>query len=328
VDSHPGPCYNGWCMDARPLEGGPTAVAQTNQPFTLVTGQLWKISGMQSALNRKFLTTLAYVGRSPLVDVSGPSSIIGTGVQGSYTYCYALLAGECQPGSAIGDVYVNAPYVSYPYCYYPGIANQDDNTNSICIADLGAYTGNIVQWGYTQHDVVGAGFRRLGPNYSRWNQQDTYWNTDVTPSGFLVASRVRWLDGVRYEDLMTVLPPYPPTDAVARNTFLPVSVTINPPAGLPVVSAIVEFGYAENGGPASYYCTSRQETCVAAGAAINQTTPFYFEQSESYSGVPCAIGCTVTVPALSQRVLYYRWKYLSNSGQIVGYSQARVVVTP
>jgi hypothetical protein len=127
---------------------------------------------------------------------------------------------------------------------------------------------------------------------------------------------------------MTILPPYPASDGVARFTFLPVPVAIDPPAGLPAQSVIVEFGYAENGSPESYYCTSRQETCVAASGGINQTAPFYFEQSETYSGVPCATGCTVTVPALSQRVLYYRWKYLSGSGQVVSSSQVHVVVTP
>ncbi len=324
VDTHPGPCFSGWCMDARPMEGGVTmAVGQTNQPFTQATGQLWKISGAQLILNRKFLSTMAYVGRNALVDVSGPFSLLSGGPQDSYKYCYAFIAGECQPGSAAGDVYVNAPYVSYPYCYYPGIAQQDDDTNAICIGDLGAYTGNIAQLGYTQHDVIGAGIRRLGPNYSRWNQQDTYWNSDVTPSGLLMASRVRWLDGIRNEDLMTVLPPYPVPDGVARDSFLAVPVTINPPAGLGVQSAIVEFGYAENGGP----CTSRQEACVAATSTINPAQPFYFENTENYSGLPCAKNCVITIPALSQRVLYYDIKYLDALGNTLGISPIQVTVT-
>ncbi len=328
VDAHPGPCFSGWCMDARPMEGGVTSVGQTGLPFKQVTGQLWKVSGaLSGGLNRKILSTMAYVGRNSLVDISGPSSLLSGGPQDSYKYCYALIAGECQPGSAAGNIFVNAPYVSYPYCYYPGIANQDDDTNAICIGDLGAYTGNIAQFGYTQHDVVGAGFRRLGPNYSKWNQQDTYWNSDVTPSGFLMATRVRWLDGVRYEDLMTILPPYPAPDGVARNSFLPVPVTVVAPSGLGVQSAIVEFGYAENGDPGSFYCTSRQEPCVAVASAINTAVPFYFENTENYSGVPCAQSCTITIPALSQRVLYYRIKYLDASGNTLGTSTAQGAAT-
>ena len=127
---------------------------------------------------------------------------------------------------------------------------------------------------------------------------------------------------------MTIFPPYPSQDGVARNTFIPEPVAIDPPPGSGVQSAIVEFGYAENGDPGSYYCTSRQETCVAASASVNTATPFYFEQSESYSGVPCGTGCTITIPAFSQRALYYRWKYLGSSGQVVESSNVHAVLTP
>ena len=325
VDTHPGPCLNGWCMDARPMDGG---TFETLNPFVQVSGQLWKSTGAQSILNRKLLPTMAYAGRFSLVDVSGPNSVIGSGSQDSYKYCYVSVAGECQPGSSIGDVYVNAPYVSYPSCSYPGVAQQSDDTNAICIGPLGAYTGNIVQYGVTQHDLTGAGFRRLGPNYSTWNQQNVFWSVAVTPNGALMESWVRWLDGVAHEDLITIFPPYPTQDAVARNTFIPVPVVIDPPPGSGVQSAIVEFGYAENGDPGNFYCTSRQETCVAASASVSTAPPFYFEQSETFSGVPCATGCTITIPAFSQRALYYRWKYLGSPGQVVESSKVHVVITP
>jgi hypothetical protein len=325
VDSHPGPCFNTWCMDARPMDGGSIG---TLNPFVQVSGQLWMSTGAQSILNRKLLPTMAYVGRFALVDVSGPGSVIGSGPQDSYEYCYVSVAGECQPGSPVGAVYVNAPYISYPSCAYPGIANQSDDTNAICIGSLGAYTGNIVQYGVIQHDLTGAGFRRLGPNYSTWNQQNVFWNVAVTPNSALIESWARWLDGVAHEDLITVLPPYPSQDGVTRNTFIPVPVVVDPPPGGGVQSAIVEFGYAENGDPGSFYCTSRQEACVAASGSVNTATPFYFEQSESYSGVPCATGCTIAIPAFSQRAVYYRWKYLGSSGQVVESSKVHVVLTP
>lgn len=334
VDSHPGPCFNLICLDGRPFLGGgssypisSTTLGTPNTPFQPVSGQLWKTSGAQSVLNRKYLTTFAYAGRWPLVDISGAGSLIGAGAQDSYKYCYAIAAGECVAGSSPGDVYVNAPFVDYPYCYYPGIANPTDDALSICIGDLGAFMANLVEYSVAMQDNFGAAQRRLGPNYAKWNQFDVYWNGFMSPNGGLMGSQVRWMDGVRTEDLLTVLPPFPEPDGISRNNFVPVNLKIDPPRALPVQSAIVEFGYVENGGAANYYCTSRQETCVATGATVNQAAPFNYEQTESYTPAPCSNGCTIAIPALSGRALYYRWKYLGASGQVIGTSQAHVILT-
>lgn len=330
-ESHPGPCFTSVCLDGRPLLGGsstaPATLGSAGAPFQQVSGQLWKVSGAQSVINRKYLTTIAYAGRWPLVDVSGASSVIGTGPQDSYKYCYVVAAGECVAGSAPGDVYVNAPYVDYPYCFYPGFATQDDDTLSICIGDVGTYTGDLVQYSVANSDIAGAALRALGPNYAKWNEFDAYWNAFMAPSAGVMGSQVRWYDGVRTDDLMTVLPPFPAPDGVARNTFLPVTLTIHPPRTSPAQSAIVEFGYVENGSAANYYCTSRQETCVATGSSVNTSHPFTFEQSEGYTPAPCATGCTITIPALSGRALYYRWKYLGSTGQVVETSQTHVLLT-
>jgi hypothetical protein len=222
---------------------------------------------------------------------------------------------------------VNAPFVSKAYCDYPGIAVQGDDTNSICIGPLGAYTGAMVQFGTTRNDATGATIRRLGSLFARWNQHGVFWNASTTTTGELLFSQVRWLDGLRHEDIVTVLPPYPASDSIARNTFIPIEVRI-PSQGGAGTRAIVEFGYGENGEAGQFYCTSRQEACVAASSGVNQGSPFYFAQSETYAGVPCAAGCTVTIPALSQRVLYYRWKQRNALGQVTAVSETRAVVTP
>jgi hypothetical protein len=93
-------------------------------------------------------------------------------------------------------------------------------------------------------------------------------------------------------------------------------------------NVVVEFGYAENGSADSFFCTSRQEACVAASSSVNQALPFYYGQSETYRGVRCGAQCTVEVPALSQRILYYRWKHLDASGAVVAVSDTRATVTP
>jgi hypothetical protein len=313
VDSHPGPCTNQWCSDGRPYDGGTdnvgTPLGTAGTPFTNVTGQLWKLAGGGTNLLPKFLNTFAYVGRSALVDVSGPSSSIPTDATGAYTYCVALHAGECRAGSSVNDVFVNAPYVSYGYCQYPGIANQADDTNAICIGPLGASAGNVTQFGLVQ-DSTGAAQRRLGPAFSRWNQQNVFWNMSITPTGQIGFSPVRWLDGVRGENILTVLPQYRTGDTVDRSTFIPINVTV-PTPGDSGVNAEVEFWYTEDGG----FCTSRQEACAVAASTI-QAVPWYWE-SETFSRASCASGCTITVPALSQRVLYYRVKRYSTGGSLI-----------
>jgi hypothetical protein len=327
VDSHPGPCLNSSCFDARPMNGGLTGIGSAAAPFFNVGGQLWRGSGGQT-LNRKFLTTMAYAGRFPLVDISGPGSLIGLDSVDSYKYCIAMAANECHPGAAAGDVYVNAPFISTPYCSYPGMAVQGDDTNPICIGDLGAYTGNLAQIGVSTQDIYGTYSRRLGPAYSRWNQHAVYWNSQSPPNGRLLFSQVRWLDGVRHENIITILPPLPQPDGVARGTFVPVRVPIPPPPGPAAKSAVVEFGYLENGGPRTFFCTSRQENCVATQDAIDPANPFAFAQTENYSGTIYAPGAAITIPALSQRILYYRFRYLGLSGQTVAIGATQIAAVP
>lgn len=329
VDSHPGPCLASWCLDARPMFGGMGVNPSNASTYTNVAGQLWKATAAQTAglLNRKFLTTMAYSGRFPLVDVSGPGSTLGNGAADSFKYCYVLAAGECVSGSNAGELYVNSPFVSSPYCYYPGIALPADDVNSICIGDLGALTGNIVQVGAAQQDLMGTSNRRLGPLYERWNQFYVYWNVESTPNGQLMFSNARWLDGVRHEDLVSILPPYGGAGSLARNTFVGTPVKLTPPVNRGIDNAIIEFGYAENGDPNSFFCTSRQESCVATANAIG-ASPFFFEQTEQYKGQVCSSTCVVMVPALSQHILYYRWKYRDKSGNTLLTSSTNVIAVP
>jgi hypothetical protein len=336
VDSHPGPCFGTTCFDARPIDGGYSVGSSGGSPilgnsahqFTPVTGQLWRFSGANTVLHRKILPTFAFVGRNPLVDISGPSSLIGTTSVNQFTYCYANVAGECYSGSNVGDVYVNAPHVQYPWCWYPGIANQPDDITSICVGDLGGQTANVLEFSATGNDWTGTTTRRLGPAYSRYNQMNVFWNLIAGPSLSFLGNYGRWLEGVRSDVLLSSLPPMPQPDSISRNAFVPVGLTLAPPSGVPVASAIVEFGYAENGSAQSFYCTSRQETCVASSRTINAATPFFYEQTERFTAVPCASGCTITVPVLSQHVLYYQWKYFGGSGQVVATSQIRAVAVP
>ena len=90
--------------------------------------------------------------------------------------------------------------------------------------------------------------------------------------------------------------------------------------GVGLVSA--EFGYAEFNGK----CTTRQETCLANSATIG-AVPFQFA-GENTDGMPCAGKCTLAIPAVSQRVLYYRVKYRNGANVVVGETPEQAVIVP
>jgi hypothetical protein len=127
---------------------------------------------------------------------------------------------------------------------------------------------------------------------------------------------------VHSEIMVGKIPPFPDEDTANRGTFVPTPVQVaSVRAGTDNV--VVEFGY----GP-EFRCTARRESCVATGTGlVNETTPFYFA-SETYAGRPCASGCSVTVPALPHRVLYYRVRYRAQSGAAIAEGGTQIAVTP
>ena len=124
---------------------------------------------------------------------------------------------------------------------------------------------------------------------------------------------------------MALMPPFPALDSVSRASFEPVSIAIKPPAGLSVNNAIVQFGYQEYAQGGVPYCTTRLDACFANSAAVSSGTAPFLYGSESPAGLPCASSCTVAVPAISQRILYYQIQYRSASGAVLAVSPWQVV---
>jgi hypothetical protein len=108
---------------------------------------------------------------------------------------------------------------------------------------------------------------------------------------------------------------------------------LTPPAGLAVNNAAIEFGYAENGEPGQFYCTSRQEKCLATTATV-PAVPFLFPSDgaggveSGVAGTSCTSGCSIAIPAISQRVLYYRVRYRDASNRTVATSQIETIAVP
>ncbi len=90
------------------------------------------------------------------------------------------------------------------------------------------------------------------------------------------------------------------------------------------VNARIRFGYTENGPPDSFFCTSRQEACVTD----EQATPFAYEKSDTLSPTSCASGCTIRVPAISGRVLYYQIQGVDDSGHVTYQGPRMTIAVP
>jgi hypothetical protein len=186
----------------------------------------------------------------------------------------------------------------------------------------------VVQVDGTRPDPRGVNFRLLSNALSKYhlddNDSNAYccWFPAPDLSGSVVfADAHPWTDG--YKQTITIgLPPWPASDSINRSTFVPLTVQAGSvPIG--TNNAVVQFGYSP-----TFYCTSRQEACVANGSGqVNETTPFYFA-SEAFTGIPCQSGCTITIPVLAQRVVYYRLQYRRADGSLVSSGPVQVGVTP
>jgi len=238
-----------------------------------------------------------WAGRRYLTDISGPVSLITDA--NPWTYCYAYAFAECRPAAAIGSLFVVLPVVdalsgSTTACWASQI-----NLSIPC-----AFSGPT-QSGQARQIYIGAsdggsqnqtyyGWLGMGPG-----QQEVYSNFVPTPDGRFGMFSGLMLNGYDTGIKMVQLPP-PPNDSISRSTFVPVQV------GCPVGSTcLVEFGYDEYGSDHvnKFYCTTRQENCRVAGAAINEPVPFSFASTDS--PVSPVSGVTL-VPALPNHMLYYR----------------------
>jgi hypothetical protein len=319
-------------FDNTPVQGGAIDPA-----FTPVTGQLYVAtpglatspddifgSGGVASINRKLMATGASCGSHPLIDLSGPGSSIVTDAPGSYTYCVARVKGECVSSSAVGQVYVNCPGVVWNHCSGSGIHGGTPLGvgNDICVGNLGAAANTIRQFTLDHTDFAGAFTRTLVSATSRLRMVAGFENNRLLPDNSWLLFRAEWLNYDREEMWMAKMPPYPTPDSINRGTFVPVILKLQPPEGISVDNAVVEFGYTEYSGN----CTSRHDPCVANSAAIG-APPFRFA-SENPPGMPCSSACTIAIPAISQRVLYYQVKYRDKSNHTLATGPYQAAAMP
>ena len=325
-------------FDNTPVQGG-----GGDPTFTPVTGQLYVAtpslvtdpddffgSGSTVGINRKLMAQGNSCGSHPLIDISGPAAAISTDVSGSYTSCFARTNGECYAGSTAGQVYVNCPGVVWNYCSGSGIHGGTPLGvgNDICVGNIAEDANAVRQFTMDRTDFAGAYTRTLVTATSRLRMVYGFENNRLLPDNSWLLMRADFLEYQRSDMWMAKMLPYPPPDSVVRSTFVPVALTLKPPAGLDVNNAIVQFGYQEYGAPQRINCTARNDACIATTSAVTTgNQPFVFA-SENSAGAACSAGCTITIPAVSQRILYYRVAYRAANNAVLAAGPVVAVVVP
>jgi hypothetical protein len=279
------------------------------------TTMVYKIP-IQSAMNQKITPLLVTAAPHVLfVDKSAPGSLIADADIGER--CTAFVAGECRPNSAIGDTFVAGRgwYTAYGQC----IANTS-TLGSPCAFGLWPGAGWAVQVRDTPVDLNNTGVRRLTLGFWTPPNHYSFSNWVATPDakwGIFAPNSVQQRAGAGQWFAMK-LPPWPVSaDNTNRTKFVPVPIRF--PAS-PGVRVRIAFGYAEDGDPENLYCTTRHETCWTSAAAT-AANPYVFA-SEAQHKVACDSGCTVSVPAIPGRILFYQVEHTNGSRTVTDPLQA------
>jgi len=315
-----------WFLDMTPFDGG--NVISDPSRITRISGQLYQYfqaPGYGAELARKRLAVAASTGGESLTDVSGPESVISDQPSDSYKFCTVdVFPGECRPGSRLGDIYINAPNVAFRFCSGgdgPNPANKD-----LCLGNMNPYYQGLDQLylstagtrdATARSRVITYGLGGLkGGNYYSLAKSlpDGSWSlfTILDPA---TGNTNVW---------MAKLPPLEPVDQVDRSTFVPVPVPLEPPDDPRIATAVIDFGYLENGDPEQFRCTSRHDVCVAITPKVDPSDPFQWGSS-AYSGTPCKTSCVISVPLLPMHAAYYRARYLDASGATVATGKLGIV---
>jgi len=332
-------------FDNYPVQGG-SYDPNESSPFAAVSGQLYRYrpgtvtdsddfytANRVAYINRKLMATGASCGSHPLIDMSSASTTysLPEDTAGSYEYCVARNRNECRSRSLPGDVYVNCPGVVVPYCQGNAVhgGTPDGIGNDICVGNLSKTANAIAQFTLDRTDGSGAYSRVLASATSRLRMVSGFENNRLLPDNSWVLYRQEFLNYQREEMWMMRNLPYPEKDSVNRGAFVPVPIQLDPvSAGVSVNNGVVEFGYAEYAQSGVYYCTTRADICQANDASVPAgNAPFVFA-SEAARGLACRAGCTIMVPAISSRVLYYRIRYRDASNNTVALGPWQVAVTP
>jgi hypothetical protein len=347
-------CASGWCQTHSSVSRDPTNPNYTvdknplssvsiasntlwSQAATNVTGSLWNITsanvrngGASWPAAIKIMPLVAWSGGYLLQDISGPASEIDGTSARNWSFCVVYLAGECVGGSSVGDVYLNVPQSGHN-----GTCGPWDYSRSLCVTTLDAISGGMNQY-YFGAIPTGAGsnvtdgrtLRTLSRLFGRYNFESVFSSAHGSSGGQFAFGHSDFYGGGLRNDLFVVkLPPITPADQIARNQFVNLTETVFT-SRIGAAAARVRFGYAENGPANAFYCAyNRKEACIT-NPNPTATNPYYFASDAGQSQVACVSGCTITIPAIPGRVVYYVVDRIDGFGNVIQTSPLKIGLVP
>ncbi len=294
--------------------------------LTLVSGtsQTFQVAGDCCAAgpsDYKRLGLSGFAGRYLARDVSNPATG-NTGDLPSWSYCRTFNANECLQGSSAGNL-----YMSLPMADLTSQCASSQFTQAIpCLYQPAPWSGQSIQFRIDRGDFSGLTTRKFGYVHGHPGTAYEYSNCRPTADAQFMFCPGYWLDGVRVEWLAYRISPGFPADDVNRTSFVPVTLTFQ---GVSFASNIrARFGYLENGGDL-LRCTAYGQDCSSEIPSGSAADPYSFT-NEAVTRQGCANGamCTVTIPSLPNRVLYYVVDRVDGSGNVVATSPLAGVAVP
>jgi hypothetical protein len=264
-----------------------------------------------------------YAGRWWLKDISSPVTFGSAADMADWSVCQAFHANECVFGSTPRQFYATLPKFD---------ANGSNKCVSAtfalatpCLSAFGPWSGQTIQFRIDQAPAATT-TRKFGFVHGHVGLPYIFSNCRTTPDGQFMFCPGYWLDGVRTEWLALRIGAQPPTDNVDRTTFVPINLSYQ---GVPFASNIrARFGYADNGGDL-LRCTAYGQDCSTEIPSGSPGDPFSFT-NEAVTLQACANGatCTITIPSLPNRILYYVVDRLDNSGAVLQTSPLQAIAVP
>lgn len=265
---------------------------------------IYDISVVGGTIDEKNAPLYFSDGRHLVQNISGPASAfpatqitevkVGTG-------CWARATNDCWVGSTAGHVYINPKT--------PDSGQLCDGNqlmiSSPCVSPTPAVWGQSIINNVFDPNPEGTGHIRLTGMFNSPYNTHHYAHLRYTQTGKWGFYDVTYPGAYRYSDVFAVKMPTISTDSIDRTGFVPIQITL--PAGNSVVA---RFGYdplfrcsgvVDPAGNFSGY----NDSCTTV-ASPTTLQPYQWASEGAVSAITCSSGCTVNIPGISGRYMYFR----------------------